>query len=362
MKILIFLSHPAQFLFYKNTIVNLRCNKHDVIILIKSKDVLSKLLDELGWKYYNIHPFKRGKSKLSIIKSLLIRNYKLFKFVRKNKPDVLMGTDASLAHIGKLLNVSCITTLEDDYEVIKYLTQLTYPFTKHILVPQVCSVGKWNKKKIAYNGYMKLAYLHPNNFSPNKSKVKLNLDTPFFLIRLSGLSAHHDYDIKGINFQFLDEIIEKLSKKGEVYISSENKLPDNYAGYQLVIPVSDIHHYLSFAELLICDSQSMSVEAAMLGTPSIRISDFAGRISVLEELEKEYGLTYGYKPDYKIGILSKLDDFLNKNELRTEFQFRRQHMLSEKIDVTQFLTWFIENYPKSVKIMKENPDYQYRFK
>ena len=30
------------------------------------------------------------------------------------------------------------------------------------------------------------------------------------------------------------------------------------------------HHILNFAEMLISDSQSMSVEAAMIGTPSIK--------------------------------------------------------------------------------------------
>ena len=49
-------------------------------------------------------------------------------------------------------------------------------------------------------------------------------------------------------------------------------------------------------------------------------------------------------------------------DLKKEWQLRRQKMLSEKIDYAQFLTWFIENYPESRKIMKENPDYQWRFK
>lgn len=48
--------------------------------------------------------------------------------------------------------------------------------------------------------------------------------------------------------------------------------------------------------------------------------------------------------------------------LKEEWQRRRQKMLSEKIDVTAFMVWFIENYPDSVKVMKENPDYQYNFK
>ena len=37
-------------------------------------------------------------------------------------------------------------------------------------------------------------------------------------------------------------------------------------------------------------------------------------------------------------------------------------MLSEKIDYAQFLTWFIESYPESARIMKENPDFQNKFK
>ena len=37
-------------------------------------------------------------------------------------------------------------------------------------------------------------------------------------------------------------------------------------------------------------------------------------------------------------------------------------MLADKIDVTAFMVWFIENYPESIKVMKDDPGYQYRFK
>jgi hypothetical protein len=36
--------------------------------------------------------------------------------------------------------------------------------------------------------------------------------------------------------------------------------------------------------------------------------------------------------------------------------------LKKKIDGTSILVWFIENYPKSKFIMKENPDFQYNFR
>jgi hypothetical protein len=53
---------------------------------------------------------------------------------------------------------------------------------------------------------------------------------------------------------------------------------------------------------------------------------------------------------------------MSTENLKAIFAERRQKMLEDKIDVAKFMTWFIENYPESVKIMQENPDYQYRFK
>ena len=48
--------------------------------------------------------------------------------------------------------------------------------------------------------------------------------------------------------------------------------------------------------------------------------------------------------------------------LKEKWQEKRDLMLKDKIDVSQFFVWFIENYPESARIMRENPDYQYRFK
>lgn len=44
---------------------------------------------------------------------------------------------------------------------------------------------------------------------------------------------------------------------------------------------------------------------------------------------------------------------MNPAERRTTFQQRRQRMLSDKIDCAKFLTWFIENYPKSVEATRK---------
>lgn len=362
MKIAILLSHPAQFLFFRTPIIRLREKGHTIFILVKTKDILSNLLDEGGWEYINIHPEERGSTHLAILKSLLIRDFRILRFARKVKPDLMVGSDASLAHVGFLLRIPCISTTEDDYKVIKKLADLTFPFTSHILTPAICDTGGWGRKKIGYDGFMKLSYLHPNVFKPDRLKVSLPEDKPYFLIRLSKLGAHHDFGVKGIRYEVLDQIIRRLSELGNVYISSEKPLPETYSNYILNAPITDIHHYLFYSSMLICDSQSMAVEASMLGIPSLRISSFTGRISVLEQLEHKYQLTYGIKPEEEAKIFSKIEEILIIPDLKSEFQARRKRMLADKIDVSEFLTWFIGTYPESADIMLKDPEYQFRFR
>jgi predicted glycosyltransferase len=201
MTYLFYFGHPSQYLFLRETIKRLaKSGDNRIVILIKTKDVLEYLLKNDGFEYINISPRERGKSKPSIALSLLRRNLKLFPILLRTKPDLLIGTDASLAQLGRLLNINRITIVEDDYSVIKTLANLTYPFTKTILCPEVCDVGKWENKKTAYKGYMKLGYLHPNVFKPDGAILsKYILPHKYVLIRLVRLTAHHDFGMKGIN-------------------------------------------------------------------------------------------------------------------------------------------------------------------
>lgn len=361
MTILVFLSHPAQFLFYKNPVQRLRDKGHHVFVVIKTKDVLKELLEEAGWDYIVIRQKKRVKSYLSFFQNLVLRDYRIYVAARIIKPDLLMGSDASVTHVGKLLDIPCITTLEDDYPVIKNLARLTYPFTTHILTPEPCNVGNWQHKKIAFKGYMKLSYLHPSVFKPDKSLISPAAGEPFFLIRLSGLEAHHDFGVKGIGEALLDDIIRVLSGKGKIYITSEKSVPEHYRKYLLKISPSQLHHYLYFAKMLICDSQSMAVEASILGTPNIRISSFKGKISVLEELENKYGLTTGFLPGENEKVIAKIRELLQPEASVEQYRARNQKMLHEKLDVASFMVWFIENYPQSAETMKTSPDFQNQF-
>jgi len=364
MTYLFYFGHPAQYLFLRATIKELiKLPEHGVVITIKSKDVLEELikLDELP--YINIQQTERGNSKFSIAFNLFKRTIKLFRLALKYKPNLMIGTDATIAQIGFLLNIHRISITEDDYEVIKSLAKLTYPYTEHILCPNVCQVGQWAHKKIGYSGYMKLGYLHPGVFKPDKLILnKYDLNKKYALIRLAKLNAHHDFGIKGISEETLQTILNTLKEKGiTAYISSEKEIPSEFKPYLLNISPSDMHHVLANAQLLICDSQSMSVEAAVLGIPSIRISDFAGKISVLEELEKSYELTFGISPADTNEIFRKLNELVALSDLTETFQLRKKKMLKEKINVSAYLLWLLKNYPESIDQLKKDTALENQF-
>jgi predicted glycosyltransferase len=120
--------------------------------------------------------------------------------------------------------------------------------------------------------------------------------------------------------------------------------------YQLRVPQNKVHSLLYYATMFVGDSQTMTSEAAVLGTPSIRCNTFVGRIHYLEEEEHRYHLTYGFRPENSEAMFSRVNELLAMGTatLKAEWAKRRAVLLSEKIDYTAFLTYFIENYPQSV--------------
>lgn len=345
------LGHPAHFHMFKCTIRALKDEGNRVIVVVRSKDVLEQLCINEGLPYVKVGEPSAGKGKVAKALEVVRRFRAIAKIVRKEKPCMLIGSDGVMAYLGTWFHIPSFEFFDDDYRIIKLYAWSFFPFYTDLVCPNITDPGRWKKKKTGYEGYQKLAYLHPNCFSPDKTVVEkyFPADQPYFLLRFAKLSAHHDGGMGGISAEVAKRLIEMLSPHGSVYITSERPLEPQFEKYRLHINPTDIHHVLAFARLYIGDSQSMAVEAAMLGTPSLRFNDFAGKISVLEELEHQYGLTFAFPTTEPQRLYHKMDELLAMDNLGEVFQQRRQVMLSEKIDVAAFFTWFLKNYPESRK-------------
>lgn len=365
MNILVQLSHPAQFHFYHYSINNWKEDGHEVTVLIKTKDILEDLLKKSGIAYYNINEKVHKGSKLGMLWDMIVRDFGVLRLCLKKRIDLLTGSTVEITHVGWLLRKPAICVGEDDAATIPLFVHSIKPFLQIRLSPVSCRCGDLESRTIHYEGYMKLAYLHPNWFTPDVrilEKYGIDSSSPFFLVRFASLRAHHDTGINGFNTDKAQGLIDLLEQYGRIYITSERELEPQFEKYRLNINPLDIHHFLAFAKMYIGDSQSMAVEAAMLGTPSFRFNDFAGKIGVLEELEHKYELTFGIPSSQPNQLYDRVEKLLSMPDLKESFYRKRQKMLSDKIDVTAFFTWFIENYPKSKEIMRKEPQYQYHFR
>lgn len=375
MNIGLFLGHPAHYHMLKNTAHALTSDGHKVYFVIKQKDILENLLQEAGFEYTQIRK-GRGDGAMGMVQSVLGMERGMCAFIRKNKIDLLIGSTLTFA-TRVIMHTPVVVLGEDDAAIVPRYAKLVYPWANTILHPVSCNAGKWEDKVVHYPGFQKLAYLHPKRFTADKDVVRrysINPDKPYFIIRFAKLNAHHDSGVSGISTDIAQHLIDMLSPHGHIYITSERQLEPQFEQYRLQINPLDIHHVMAFATLYIGDSQSMAVEAAMLGVPSLRFNDFVGakKIGVMEELEHVYGLTYGissHEPETLYAKVAELlgssipDDGADRLALRDEWQNRRRRMLADKIDVTAFLTWFIEHYPQSASETKQaDAEFWGRFK
>lgn len=375
MKVLFMISHPAHFWMFRYTIDNLKRDGHKVVVVIRPKDVLEQLCINAGMEFYMVknRPKKWGMFGLAIF--LIEKIFEVLHIARKEKPDILIGSDGVLAVVGKLIRKPAFECYEDDAEAIALYAKMFFPIYTGVICPECCSAWKWADKKIAYPSYHELGYLHPNQFTPSREKVEaygIDVDKPYILIRFAQLTAHHDVGIHGINTQIAERMIEMLKPHGRIYITSERPLEPQFEQYRIKINPLDMHHVMAFASLYIGDSQTMAAEAGVVGTPFVRLNDFVGRLSYLHELEAptdftprsdgyvpkidanvpddvHYSLGYGHKTADVEGFFKSIERWLAMPDRKQVCAERRAKMLSEKVDYAKFLTWFIEHYPASVE-------------
>ena len=371
MKILFALNHPAHYYLFKHIIISLRKNGHSIEIVIKEKDILEQSLIAENIGYTKISQKRKVKSKYSIlikgIVELFQRDIKLFKFLKKLKPNIMLGTDIAICHVGKLLSIPSLVYNEDDFEINKYFCKLSYSFATNIVAPENTSVGKYIDKKISYNGIQKMAYLGSDYFTPNRDildSLNLKENDPFIVIRLVSLTAGHDIegDHTGLSESILNRLIPVLLKRAKVFITGEDNLPPSLIKYKLTIPVNKMHDLLAFASLFIGDSQSMCAEAGILGTPFIRFNDFVGKIEYLNDLENKYKLGWGVNTDESEQLIPLSMKVLDDINIKEKWKEKRKRLFLDKVDLVRFSVWLIEKYPDSMKTLIKNPEFQNNYK
>ncbi len=342
MRILFEVTHPAHVHCFKNIIWDLRNRNHEVLIAAKDKEVTLKLLDVYKLDYKIIGVNQKGMIKKAF--GLLKTDYKLYKICKIFKPDVIVGRGSpSLANLSLLINKPYIALI--DTETAHLVGLLSSPFASAICA-STSFQGKIDpKKEVRFDGYKELAYLHPSRFEPDPNVLNyLNLvkGNSFVILRFVSWGATHDLGEHG--FSDKNEVVKELEKHCAVFITSEVDLPDDLEKYRINAPPELMHHLLYYADLFIGESATMATESAVLGTPAIFVS--TSKLGSITELETKYNLLYTFSDveTCQKEALDKAVEILRNKNTKKEWQRKRKNLLDDKIDVTEFMVKFIENF------------------
>lgn len=356
MKILIDIGHPAHVHYFRNFIGIMQGRGHEFLITAREKEVSHQLLNSFKIPFYD-----RGKGSNNIFGKILYvlkADRDIYKVSKTHKPDLFLSFASPYAgHVAALMGKSHISFTDTENARLGIISFSS--FADCIITPDSFR-GRLGKKHVSFRGFMELCYLHPKYFTSEKSVVSelgLAAKEPYVLLRFVSWNANHDIGQSGIPYNEKLELVRRISKKMRVFISSEGHLPDELLKYRINISPEKIHSILAYASLYLGEGATMASESAILGTPAIYINSLtAGTI----EAQQRYGLLFSYRNIN--GVFDKLEELLNNPLLKNTFERKRDRMLEDQIDVNSFMVWFIENYPDSARIMKNDSSYQERFR
>jgi uncharacterized protein len=358
MKILIDIGHPSHVHYFRNLIRIMQGAGHEFFITARDKEIAQNLLSAYGIEYTS-----RGSGKSGLwgkIIYTLKTDKSLFRFAKKINPDLMLSCSSPyLAHTAFLLRRPHICI--DDTDISDYEHLMYVPFSDCIISP-IGFKKNFGEKHIFIDSTFDLFYLHHRFFKPNplvREELRLDNSRKTIFFRFTSLAASHDWGNRKISVKDKLFIINTLKEKYNIIISSEIDLPENLSQYKVNVSPHKVHDVLYYSDLFIGESGSMSTESVILGTPAINLAEVALGVGIFERLIN-LGL-YKIIPDIQNAIEIG-EEMLLDSIYQESFNTKRKLFLDATINPTDFLVWFVDNYPESKKIMQRDSNYQYKFK
>lgn len=349
MNILIDIGHPGHVHLLHGMAMEMTERGHKLFYSVRDIPVAKRLME-----HYGMMPWvDLGGKKDSLIgkaKTVVNQDLQLLRFVRKNQIDLGLSSGLVLSHVSRITGMKAFMFDDDDDAAEPLIVKYGHPMTDVVLTPDC--IQRKTKRAVYYAGTHELAYLHPKRFTADPMVLKhanIQPDERFFIMRFVALKGHHDVGQQGLTLEQKKALVELLKLHGRVIITSERAIEPEFEQYRLPVPPEEIHSLMAYSSMFLGDSQTMTSEAAVLGVPALKCNTFAGRLSVPNMLENKYGLCYAYTPQQFEEMYHHVEQLLARDpkELRSEWQEKRQQMLADMIDPTEFFVNYIESFLSS---------------
>lgn len=345
-RVLFSVNHPAQVHLFKNAIWELEAKGYETLVASREKEMTGVLLDNYGIDHFELTA--EGDGIAGVAAELGCREVNLWRLARHFDPDVIVARLSPPAvHVSAALG--CRNLIYMDTVLRPRCVRLLYHGLSLPFVNDMCAPPGFNFRLPRGTqhtvGFQELAYLHPKRFEPDAGSLRQHGVDPnrsYTVVRLAGWDAYHDIGNRGLSSSDKDRLVELLRDHGDVYITSEATLPPEYEQHRLTVPPQRIHDLLYFADLYVGDSQTMPTEAALLGTPAIRVNSVVGDDDMhnFVELEERYGLLFSYSDG--VQAIQRAADILDDPDA-AQWERNRERLIADQKDVTAEMVSLIEN-------------------
>ncbi len=342
MRLLFDVNHPVQVHLLRPVLAHFRAHGHELRVVARDKDVTLRLLAHYGIDCMT--PARPGRGRPGLLRELLQREWRVLRLARAFGPRLIVGTSVHAARVARLCGALSVVLNDDDAAANPAFARLAYPLASAIVTPDCLKHEDYGARQHTYAANQQLFYLHPARFTPDptiRAALGLQRGECFALVRLSALSAHHDRGVTGLQGELVSELYERLRGRVRLFISSEKPLAPRLEPLRFALPPERLHDALAAADFCVGDSQSVTAEAAVLGTPAFRLNGFVGRIAYLAELERRE-LAFGFRPGDERRLLERVLALADDPTRRVRFAERRTRLLAETIDPLPWLIALLE--------------------
>jgi len=347
LRILFDVSHPAHVHVFGAVARELVAEGAEVHFAGREKDTTVDLLRASGFPFEILSAAAPRRGRVVDAIELVRRVRRLRRLVRDFQPDVVLTRNPSgvLAALGSAAS-SVFDT--DDGRAVGLHYWLARPFAD-VITSSVHDPEVHGSRHRRYPGLKAHTFLHPGRFRPDPQVIANyglvdDGDTPMmgplFVVRFSAHDASHDRGIVGISPQGQRQVVERLVAEGPVVVSVEGQPTRLLRAERPAVEIAaeHLHHLMAAASLCVTDSQSVAVEASVLGVHTLRLSGFTGHVWYLEFLEERFGLVRNLSPGDEPVLLGMLEDALaDLPTLRGEARSAALTLNAETPDVAR---WF----------------------
>jgi uncharacterized protein len=151
-------------------------------------------------------------------------------------------------------------------------------------------------------------------------------------VRFVAWKATHDQTEYGLSWENKHLLIEELKKYGNVVISAEDESAKEFDGVIWDYPQERSNDILAFASIYVGEGNTMAAEAAVLGTPSIRVNTM--QMGYCSYLQSE-GLMFQLL-DIK-DILKQIRSIMTTSNTKEAFSTTHQQVIRENLATTDFI-------------------------